>query len=155
MLDLHKEFKPGGQLFLDRWMLSSFTMNDFYLACMVLCLGWSMWKKSHPDHDVNDDSQMKDQHAMLRESFDVCVDLSPTSSEAKRVANVLRAVLDDKADGSLTTPSPFTSSSKSSNPFFPLGKPMSSGMFPLQNEFNLAPLTLQDTASAQNHTGAS
>jgi hypothetical protein len=93
MLDLHKEFKPGGQLYADRWMLSSFTMNDFYLASMVLCLGVSMWKKANPRKDVSEDDEMKSQYSLLQSAFGICEDLSPTSTEAKRLAGVLRVVL--------------------------------------------------------------
>jgi hypothetical protein len=35
---MYKEFSPGGQLHAQRWMLTNFTMNDFLLAIMVLCL---------------------------------------------------------------------------------------------------------------------
>src|SRR5258708_35877510 len=98
MLDLHKEFKAGGQLFQDRWMLSSFTMNDFYLAGMVLCLGVSMWRKSNPGKDVNEDLKMKEQYQMLKDSFDICEELSPTSNEAKRVSNILSTLCVQKSN---------------------------------------------------------
>ena len=119
MLDLNKEFKPGGQLFHDRWMLSSFTMNDFYLAGMILCLGVSTWKKAHPGKDVNQDERMREQLTMLQDSFQICEDLSPTSHEAKRVAGVVRAVLGSQSERS--TPASLThvppSAVQSENPF--------------------------------------
>ena len=36
--DLHKASQPGGQLYNDRWMMSSFNAHDFLLAAMVVCL---------------------------------------------------------------------------------------------------------------------
>ncbi|KIW41424.1 uncharacterized protein PV06_06985 [Exophiala oligosperma] len=96
MLDLHKEFKPGGQLYDGRWMLSSFTMNDFYLASIVLCLAVSTWKNRHPGRnvEVDADQRTKDVYALLGSAFTITVDLSPTSREARRVSDVLRVVLD-------------------------------------------------------------
>ncbi|KIW14545.1 hypothetical protein PV08_07329 [Exophiala spinifera] len=97
MLDMHKEFKPGGQLHDARWMLSSFTMNDFYLASIVLCLAVSIWKKRHPGGNIETDDadpRMRDVWVLLRSAFNITVELSPTSREAKRVADVLRVVLD-------------------------------------------------------------
>jgi hypothetical protein len=163
MLDLHKEFKPGGQLFNDRWMLNSFTMNDFYLAGMVLCLRVSMWKKANPGIDINADEEMKEQYTMLRDSFAICEELSPTSSEARRVAAVLRAVLWDKGDETAsssaggtfssnttaTTTSTGTGTGTKSSPFRQPGRFMPSAMFPMQYDFNLTPLTLQDEPQGQ------
>ncbi|KAK5217296.1 hypothetical protein LTR72_009863 [Exophiala xenobiotica] len=97
MLDLHKEFKPGGQLYTKRWMLTSFTMNDFYLASMVLCLAVSMWKRRHPGQSVQEgheaDEKTREIYALLTAAFGLCEELSQTSTEAKRVADVLRVVL--------------------------------------------------------------
>ncbi|KAK5452894.1 hypothetical protein LTS15_007042 [Exophiala xenobiotica] len=101
MLDLHKEFKPGGQLYTKRWMLTSFTMNDFYLASMVLCLAVSMWKRRHPGQSVQEgpeaDEKTREIYALLTAAFGLCEELSPTSTEAKRVADVLRVVLGQMA----------------------------------------------------------
>ncbi|OCT46262.1 hypothetical protein CLCR_01062 [Cladophialophora carrionii] len=159
MLDLHKEFKPGGQLFNDRWMLGSFTMNDFYLAGMVLCLAVSMWKKANPGIDIDADEKMREQYILLKESFAICDELSPTSTEARRVAAVLRQVLGEKRDetasstggsfGPGTGPGTGTSistsistststSSRPSNPFAQPGKFMPSAMFPMRYDFSLA-----------------
>ncbi|EXJ53972.1 hypothetical protein A1O7_09309 [Cladophialophora yegresii CBS 114405] len=150
MLDLHKEFKPGGQLFNDRWMLSSFTMNDFYLAGMVLCLEVSMWKKANPAIDIHADEKMREQYIMLKDSFAICEELSATSTEARRVAAVLHQVLGEEASstggssgpstgtGTSTSTSISTSAGRPSNPFAQPGKFMPSAMFPMQYDFSLA-----------------
>ena len=39
--DVHKSTLPGGQLYEDRWMLSSLTAHDFLLAAMIVCLDLS------------------------------------------------------------------------------------------------------------------
>ncbi|OAL38486.1 hypothetical protein AYO20_02135 [Fonsecaea nubica] len=99
MLDLHKELKPGGQLHQDRWMLSSFTMNDFYLAAMVLCLAVSMWRKANPGRNLenSEDDKVVEQFQLLKAAFGICEELSPTSNEAKRVADILKVVLSEIA----------------------------------------------------------
>ncbi|KAG9789457.1 Zn(2)-C6 fungal-type transcription factor mpsB [Exophiala dermatitidis] len=91
MLDLHKELQPGGQLYNDRWMLSSFTMNDFYLACMVLCLGLSIWKKANPGKNVVTENE--DLFKLLKAAFAICEECTINSNEARRVTDVLRVVL--------------------------------------------------------------
>ena len=156
MLDLHQEFKPGGQLFQDRWMLTSFTMNDFYLAIMVLGVGLSMWRKASPGQSVDADEKMKEQFAILKDSLGVCTDLTPTSNEAKKVANVLRRILGEKGDGASAAPySSYTSTGEGqSNPFLQPGRTMNSAMFPMHYDFNLAPLTLQDEDRVLNDIGS-
>ncbi|KIW98656.1 uncharacterized protein Z519_00317 [Cladophialophora bantiana CBS 173.52] len=185
MLDLHKEFKPGGQLFQDRWMLSSFTMNDFYLAAMVLCLGLSMWKKANPGKELEvakDDKKMAEQFQLLKAAFGICEELTPTSNEAKRVADVLRVVLGeigssetvDRTTGSLGSfglntadprgatpitrqqqmqPPESTALSSKPHPFMQPGRFMGSAMFPMQYDFSLVPLTLQDPQQQQDREG--
>ena len=158
MLDFHKEFQSGGQLFADRWMLSSFTMNDFYLASMVLCLGLSMWKKANPAKEVSEDVKMESQYDLLKSAFAICEELSPTSTEAKRVAGVLSVVLSQLGTGILT-PS-FKGSISQVQPTRANSKPQSilqtsrfggSTFFPTPYDFNLTSLTISD--SQQQGTG--
>ena len=47
-LDMFEEFTAGGQLHMVRWMMNSFTVNDFLLGVMVLCeyhkiIIWASW----------------------------------------------------------------------------------------------------------------
>ncbi|KIW59633.1 hypothetical protein PV05_04070 [Exophiala xenobiotica] len=170
MLDLHKEFKPGGQLFANRWMLTSFTMNDFYLASMVLCLAVSMWKRRHPGESVEGqaDEKTREIHALLTAAFGLCEELAPTSTEAKRVADVLRVVLgqmDTKVPSSSTVGR--TTTARQESGAATGGGAGVFGMFPVNEQrgpphglshqpgdapavftedqnFNLAPLTLND-----------
>ncbi|KIX98478.1 uncharacterized protein Z520_05779 [Fonsecaea multimorphosa CBS 102226] len=174
MLDLHKELKPGGQLFQDRWMLSSFTMNDFYLAAMVLCLGVSMWRKANPGKELenSEDARMMEQFQLLKAAFGICEDLSPTSNEAKRVADVLKVVLGEVTSAEAGTQSTWSGSTgsnmgdpwaavrinhkqgqaqeptalTSSKPhqFMQQGRFGGSAMFPMQYDFTMVPLTVQD-----------
>lgn len=167
MLDLHKEFKPGGQLHADRWMLSSFTMNDFYLASMVLCLGLSMWKKANPGKDMSEDEKIEGQYTLLKDAFGICEELSPSSTEARRIAGVLRVVLGQMGAElpSATTTTATTESmdprgrpwgglfggfpamsqvSRQNTSSEPLSSHGTSDGFAMPNNFNLAPLSLSD-----------
>ena len=91
--DMHKEFQPGGALYNDRWMLGSFTMNDFLLASMVLCLSLSQWRKKNPDRSIQDDASAMRQLEMLRTCHEVCHERAATSAESRKVADALKAML--------------------------------------------------------------
>ncbi|KAI1609848.1 fungal-specific transcription factor domain-containing protein [Exophiala viscosa] len=159
MLDLHKEFKPGGQLHADRWMLSSFTMNDFYLASMVLCLGLSMWKKANPGKKWSDDEKIESQYSLLKDAFGICEELSPSSTEARRIADVLRVVLGQMGSQlSIPATKDLLGSKDTSLGHFGVFAPISqldrnntssmqgtsNGDSTMPYNFNLAPLSLDD-----------
>lgn len=91
--DLHKEFKPGGQIHHERWMLGSFTMNDFLLAAMVLCLAVSQWRKRYPNKDPQADDEAGEWVTMLRTCYDICAEMAPSSNESRKVAEALGAML--------------------------------------------------------------
>jgi len=158
MLDMYKEFKPGGQLHIDRWMLSSFVMNDFYLAAMMLCLSVSMWKKTHPGKTVSDDEIIKARVDLLASAYVVCEESSAISTEAKRITAVLSTILGEyvlspsRRDNGAQ--SPHTSSSLSSAPATSAEAIMERrkmfriepfAFFPNLLGVNLAPLSLSDT----------
>ena len=88
---VHQEAQPGGQLYQDRWMLSSFTFNDFFLAAMILCLDVSTnhrnESRSHPD-DLR-----KAKIDMLQRSYFICSEQRSNSKEARRVSEALAAML--------------------------------------------------------------
>ena len=91
--DMYKEFQKGGALHADRWMLSSFTMNDFLLASMVLCLSLSQWRKKNPGHSIFEDTSGTHQLDMLRTCYSICDERAPTSAESRKVADALKAML--------------------------------------------------------------
>ncbi|ETN39712.1 uncharacterized protein HMPREF1541_05938 [Cyphellophora europaea CBS 101466] len=91
--DIHKEFKVGGQLYLDRWMLGSFTMNDYLLAVMILCLAMSQWCKKNPAANIDDDEAARELLGMLRTNYRICAEEARFSVEARRVAEAVGAML--------------------------------------------------------------
>ena len=84
---VHKEAQPGGQLYQDRWLLSSFTFNDFFLAAMVLCLDVST------NHRNDSELQRKGKIEVLQRSYLICEEQKSNSKEAGRVAQALAAML--------------------------------------------------------------
>ncbi|KAK4935570.1 hypothetical protein LTR10_023395 [Elasticomyces elasticus] len=170
MLDLHKEFKPGGQLHADRWMLSSFTMNDFYLASMVLCLGLSMWKKANPGKEMSDDEDIESQYTLLKDAFGICEELSPSSTEARRIADVLRVVLGQMgSQRPIFATKDLLSSKDTRLGHFGVFAPISqldrdntlmqeqgtSEDFAMPYNFNLAPLSLNDQDASKDSSSGS
>ena len=89
-IDVYKEFSPGGQLHKDPWMLSTFTMTDFLLGVMVLCLVVHTRRKSgSPSPDIDASTERK-VLALLEQSHAICVEKSSTSKDARRVSQAIR-----------------------------------------------------------------
>ena len=91
LADMHKEFQEGGQMEYDRWMMSSFTMNDFVLAAMMLCLALSL--KTKEGLTVHTDPDSRFQLDMLKQSYFICLEFGNTSREGKRVAHAVGIML--------------------------------------------------------------
>ena len=58
-VDLHKEAQSGGQLHEERWMLSSLTTTDFFLAAMILSLVLLQERARRLDQDPERNIQKK------------------------------------------------------------------------------------------------
>jgi hypothetical protein len=90
-IDMYKEFSPGGQLHAERWMLGNFTMNDFLLGVMVLCLV-TRWKRGSQNLAI-DTTTEGEVLALLEQSHAICVEKSTTSRDARRVSHAIRLTL--------------------------------------------------------------
>ncbi|TVY29152.1 Fusarisetin A cluster transcription factor [Lachnellula hyalina] len=92
-LDIYKEFAPGGQLYMERWMLNNFTMNDFLLGVMVLCLVvHTRWKKG-PQNSSIDAATESEVLGLLRQCHTVCVEKSASCRDARRVSYAILLTL--------------------------------------------------------------
>ena len=116
-VDMYREFANGGQLYAERWMLTNFTMNDFLLGVMVLCLAVHVRRKnvSRSGRDsaitVATEGEIV---ALLEQAHDICMEKSDASKDARRVARAVRLILDgvrlssplgaNLSLGTLTTP---------------------------------------------------
>jgi hypothetical protein len=103
-IDMYKEFAPGGQLHTERWMLTNFTMNDFLLGLMVLCLAIHIHRKRASRSPIIDSSTEDEVLSLLKQSYDICVGKSEASRDARRASHALRLLLDGvKARDTLET----------------------------------------------------
>ena len=96
---VHQEALPGGQLYQDRWMLSSFAYHDFFLAAMVVCLDVST---SINQSGQTPDEQIQNKIDMLYTSYLMCNEKRDVSKEARKVANALAALLVKLKPGSVS-----------------------------------------------------
>jgi Fungal specific transcription factor domain/Fungal Zn(2)-Cys(6) binuclear cluster domain len=92
-IDVNKEFEPGGQLYANRWALSSFNVNDFLLAVMSLCLFLCIWKRQNPGKYATEEPAIYAHLELLKQSYKVCVEMSTISRESKRVVTALKTTL--------------------------------------------------------------
>ncbi|KAE8132245.1 hypothetical protein BDV38DRAFT_297105 [Aspergillus pseudotamarii] len=99
-IDMYKEFSPGGQLHAEQWMLTNFTMNDFLLGVMVLCLVIHIHRKQASWGDTIDFAIQKEVFSLLEQSYEVCVENSQASRDARRVSHALHLVLNNSTETS-------------------------------------------------------
>jgi len=93
VIDMHREFSTGGQLYTERWMFNNFTMNDFLLGVMILCLVLhTRWKRNGSDAviDITKDREIL---GLLEQSHAICVEKSKASRDAQRVAHAVSLTL--------------------------------------------------------------
>ena len=94
LIGINKELQPGGQLHAhSSWALTSFNMNDFLLAVMILCLSLSKWRKQNPGKYAKKYPVVHSQLDMLREAYAVCVEKSAVSKESRRVVPPVKSIL--------------------------------------------------------------
>ncbi|KAL5325284.1 hypothetical protein ACEPPN_006409 [Leptodophora sp. 'Broadleaf-Isolate-01'] len=114
-IEMNKEFSPGGQLYDNRWMLTNFTVNDFLLGNMVLCLAvHTCWRAGMQNSPINPDTQ-KNVLELLKKSHAVCLEISPVSKDARRVSHIIRFTL-NRASTEFSTATATPSSQQLSTP---------------------------------------
>lgn len=99
LIDMYPEFQTGGACGGSAWMVTSFTVIDFLLAIIILCLAMSISRKNYVSTGGNPQNwleldQTQDLLAILDRSLAICQDLAGRSREARRVSGVLAAVLE-------------------------------------------------------------
>ena len=103
-ISVHQEAQPGGQLYQDRWMLSSFTFHDFFLASMVLCLDVSTSQRNRSATCVDDEIPAKLER--LQDSYFIFTEQGAVSREARRVSSALATLLTKLKPDFRKAPSP-------------------------------------------------
>lgn len=106
--DLHQASQPRGQLYEDRWMVSSLTAHDFLLAAMVVCLELSVHMRTATASRYGDFAR---QFEALKTSHMIWASASPCSKEARTAAQALELMIqkvknnnDDKKSSSSLLP---------------------------------------------------
>lgn len=102
-LDVAKEFAPGGQLFMQRWMLTNYTMNDFLLGLMILCLALHINRYDRVDQQPIDASRQQEIIKLLDSSRAILTDKAEASIDARRVLQIVSLSLDGRNQSSRET----------------------------------------------------
>jgi hypothetical protein len=98
---------------MERWMLGNFTMNDFLLGVMVLCLVVHIRWKRGSDNSAIDIATENEVLSLLEQSHTICVEKSTTCRDARRVSHAIQLTLNGakSPNGLESIPSPFTRAS--------------------------------------------
>lgn len=91
-LDMYQELGPGGQLEANKWMLNSFTINDFLLGTTTACLAIHQRRQSS-DAEIQDAVPEEPLLDLLSQALRICSDVSDASKDVQRVSHVVRLVL--------------------------------------------------------------
>lgn len=92
-IETFQEFRPGGQLYGERWLLSNFTMNDFLLGVMVLCLAIHTRCGDISSQRTIDVATVKEVLSLLERSLAICIEKSSASKDARKVSHAIRITL--------------------------------------------------------------
>lgn len=96
--DIYHETQPGGQLYRDRWFVTSLTSHDFLLAAMILCLELSSKTEQdsgnlHPNSDSSGFEGRQDLLRALETSKGIWMAFSEVSAEARKAFKALEVML--------------------------------------------------------------
>ena len=92
-IGIAREFSPGGQLYMHRWMLTNYTMNDFLLGVMVLCFVLYTGR-NRPEQSFIDVNAKQEIFTLLESSYSILVEKSSRCRDARRVSCIVRQILD-------------------------------------------------------------
>ena len=95
LTDFAANLKPGMPMQGRQWMLSSVIVNDFLLACMVLCMGVTMDDRSGSRKTLSTEKHRERQQQLdlLRRAASLCNELSVKSRGAGRVCEAINLLL--------------------------------------------------------------
>ncbi|KAJ6015049.1 hypothetical protein N7540_009640 [Penicillium herquei] len=90
---IYRELSPGGQLHQERWMLTNFTMNDFLMGVMVLCLAIHLRRRNGPQQAISSGIEGTIL-PLLKQAHDICLEKSSVSQDAGCVARAVKVILE-------------------------------------------------------------
>ncbi|KAL1296883.1 hypothetical protein AAFC00_004498 [Neodothiora populina] len=92
-MELQIACRPGGQLYEERWMLSSINQQNFLLAAMIICLDFYEVAKSPEFASSEERASQSKKQELLKRAYDIWVSFGDLSREAQRAAKVISALL--------------------------------------------------------------
>jgi hypothetical protein len=104
-IEIYTEFSPGGRLHGHHWMLTNFTMNDFLLGVMVLCLVVHIHRRG-PQSSVIIPQAEEIILPLLKQAHAICVEKSSASQDARYVSRAITALLDGPVTRAVAPTSP-------------------------------------------------
>jgi Fungal specific transcription factor domain len=132
----------GGQLFRDRWLLSSVTLHDFLLAATIICLDLSENQQTDPSLASSDEPVFEYKLGALKRAYKFFVEQAADSKQAQRCAGAIGYML-PRIESKLA---------QNNNPIGLFGNADHQGKF-TQN-YNVAPLNTEMSADVQPQPGA-
>jgi hypothetical protein len=100
--DLHQASQPGGQLYEDRWMVTSLMVHDFLLAAMVVCLELTVHMRSTAGSSTEPrNAGFAKQFEALQTSHMIWNSRNSESKEAHTAAQVLGLMIQTVKDDSV------------------------------------------------------
>lgn len=97
-ITMYHEFAPGGQLHQERWMLTNFTMNDFLMGVMVLCLVIQARRHGDSQQPLVNSGTENTILPLLKQAHSICMENSSASRDARYVARAVKAILEEPLD---------------------------------------------------------
>lgn len=92
VVDIHREFQPGGQLHGVSWMFKGIAMTDFLLGAIILCFYVSLKCRGDVPQAIVSRSTAEVLE-LLRDALTVCLDRSLPSADARKVALAIQLTL--------------------------------------------------------------
>lgn len=87
LLNMYPKFKPGGQLFGDRWLMSSIAFNDFLTGVMALSL--ILCQDQRTKIECLSWDERCEIRQMLESSQEICEETKDRSAGARRMLKLL------------------------------------------------------------------
>lgn len=89
LIDMFEKFQPGGKLASHRWMLTNFTVNDFLMGVMLLCLiVHTCWKKTFSDEIITAEIERTVLN-LLEQSYKTCLIFEGQSRDVRIVKGAI------------------------------------------------------------------
>ena len=91
--EFHTACQPGGQLFKDRWMMSSINFNDFLVAAMIIGLDLYESHNAPRRMPLEDPGVFRKKMDAVKLSYEIWNSRKESSRDARRASRILAVIL--------------------------------------------------------------